>query len=224
MIRSMKEQGVSIREIARKLGISRTTVRRYLKSGKVLQYHRDPAGSMIEQHNLTAVRIYEELRKKGFKGSYSLVKQYNRPMRTDRKILAVYRYETDLGKQSQVDFGEFGYIHIDGKRRKLYAFSMILAYSRMRYAEFTTDISTRNVIRMHLNAFRHFGAFTDTILYDNMKQVVINRKLKASESRFNGEFMSFSEYYGIIVGLCYPYRAQTKGKIENTIKYIRYNF
>ena len=94
----------------------------------------------------------------------------------------------------------------------------------MRYAEFTTDISTRNVIRMHLNAFRHFDGFTDTILYDNMKQVVIDRKPKASESRFNGEFMSFSEYYGIIVRLCYPYRAQTKGKIENTIKYLRYNF
>ncbi|MCL5437621.1 MAG: winged helix-turn-helix transcriptional regulator [Candidatus Thermoplasmatota archaeon] len=76
MIRSMKDQGLSISEISRRLGISKTTVRKYLKSGKVPQYHRDPAGSMIDQHNLSAVRIYEELRKKGFKGSYSLVKQY----------------------------------------------------------------------------------------------------------------------------------------------------
>ena len=96
MIRILKDQGFSISEIARGLGISRTTVRRYLKSGKVPQYHRDPAGSMIEpylplvremidQHNLSAVRIYEELREKFFKGSYSLVKQYSRPMRNDRK-------------------------------------------------------------------------------------------------------------------------------------------
>jgi transposase len=55
-------------------------------------------------------------------------------MRNDRKILAVYRYGTDRGKQSHVDFGEFGNIEIDGKRRKLYAFSMILGHSRMRYA------------------------------------------------------------------------------------------
>ncbi len=153
MIRSMKDQGLSISEISRRLGISRTTVRRYLKSGKVPQYQRDPAGSMIErflplvkemidQHNLSAVRIYKELRKKGFKGSYSLVKQYSRPILNDRKIVAVYRYETDPGKQSHVDFGEFGYIEIGRKRRKLYAFSMILGYSGMRYAEFTTDIST----------------------------------------------------------------------------------
>ena len=167
MIKSMKDQGLSISEISRRLGISRTTVRKYLKSGKLPQYHRIPAGSMIkpyiplmremiDMHNLSAVRIYEELKKKGFQGSYSLVKQYSRPMRNDRKILAVYRYETDPGKQSQVDFGEFGYIDIDGKRRKLYAFSMILGYSRVRYAEFTTDISTRNVVLMHLNAFHFF--------------------------------------------------------------------
>ena len=85
MIRSLKDQGLSISEISRRLGISRTTVRRYLKSGKVPQYHRDPAGSMIEPflplvremidwHNLSAIRIYEERGKKDFQGSYSLAK------------------------------------------------------------------------------------------------------------------------------------------------------
>ena len=130
MVRSLKDWGLSISEISRRLGISRTTVRRYLSSGKVPQYHREPVSSMIElflllvremtdHHNLSAVRIYKELRKRSFKGSYPLVKQYGRPMRNDRKILAVYRYETDPGKQSQVDFGEFGYVEIDEKRRKL---------------------------------------------------------------------------------------------------------
>ena len=181
MIKEMKDQGLSISEISRRLGISRTTVRKYLRSGKIPQYHRNPPGSlmdkfvplvrdMIDRDNLSAVRIHEELQKRGFEGSYSLVKKHCRSLRKDRQILAVYRYETDPGKQSQVDFGEFGYIEIDGKRRKLYAFSMILGYSRMRYVEFTTDISTRNVIRLHLNAFRFFGGCTDTILFDNMKQ------------------------------------------------------
>ena len=77
---------------------------------------------------------------------------------------------------------------------------------------------------MHMNAFNYFGGFTDTILYDNMKQVVLERKINASESTFNMKFMDFADYYGIVVRLCYPYRPQTKGKIENTIKYLRYNF
>ena len=57
-----------------------------------------------------------------------------------------------------------------------------------------------------------------------IKQVVIDRKIRASESRFNPKFMDFAEYYGIVIRLCYPYRPETKGKIENTIKYVRNNF
>ena len=113
-----------------------------------------------------------------------------------------------------MDFGEFGYIDMNGKRRKLSSFSMILGYSRIRYAEFTTDISTENVIRMHLNAFSFFGGFTDTILYNNMKQVVMDRKIKASVSRFNQKFMDFAGYYGIVIRLCYPYIPETKGGLR----------
>ena len=235
MFRTMKEQGMSISEIARRTGVCRKTVRKYIAMEKPAKYSREGRQSVIapytdyvrgriDKHNLSAVRIYEEIREKGYPGSYTTVKRLCRVIRKNRRIQAVYRYETDPGKQSQVDFGDFGYIDIDGKHRKLYAFSMILGYSRMRYVEFTTDISTENVIRMHLNAFSFYGGFTDTILYDNMKQIVIDRKIKASESRFNQKFMDFAEYYGIVIRLCYPYRPETKGKIENTIKYLRYNF
>ena len=235
MIRNMKDGGMSNREIAKELGISRNTVRKMLNASTVNEHshrrktskldpYRDRIRDMIDKHNLSAIRILEEIRKQGYDGGYTILKDYCATVRKDRRIPAVYRYETDPGKQAQVDFGEFGYIEIDGKRKKLYAFSMILGYSRMRYAEFTTDISTENVIRMHLNAFRYFGGFTDTILYDNTKQIVLERKIPASESKFNLKFRDFAEYYGILIRLCYPYRAQTKGKIESTIKYLRHNF
>ena len=234
MMRNMREKGKSIKSIARELGISRNSVRKYLRSepkgkqkrkgGSKLDPYREKIRALIDEHNLSAVRILEEIRKMGYDGGYTILKDYCHDLRKDRRILAVYRYETEPGKQSQVDFGEFGHIDMDGKRRKLYAFSMILGYSRYRYVEFTTDISTENVIRMHLNAFSFFGGFTDTILYDNMKQIIIDRKIRASESRFNPKFMDFAEYYGIVIRLCYPYRPETKGKIENTIKYLRYNF
>ena len=236
MIRNLIDKGLSISEISRQLGIDRKTVRKYAQSDEIPRLHnigkrsskldpyRDSIKDMIDRHNLSAIRILEEIRRLGYDGGYTILKDYCARVRKDRMIPAVYRYETDPGKQSQVDFGEFGYIEIDGKRKKLYAFSMILGYSRMRYAEFTTDITTENVINMHINAFRYFGGFTDTILYDNTKQVVLERKIKASESRFNQKFRDFAEYYGIVIRLCYPYRAQTKGKIESTIKYVRYNF
>lgn len=100
---------------------------------------------------------------------------------------------------------------------------MIRGYSRMKYAEFITDISTSNVIRMHPNAFRHFRDYTDTILCYNTKQIVLERKIPASESKFNLKFRDFAEYYGTVIRLCYPYRSQTKEKVELTIKYLRHN-
>ena len=122
--------------IARELNISRNSVRKYLRSEPKNRQNRrkgsklDPYGekirALIDEHNLSAVRIQEEIRKMGYDGGYTILKDYCHELRKDRRIQAVYRYETDPGKQSQVDFGEFGYIDIDGKYRKLYAFSMIL--------------------------------------------------------------------------------------------------
>ena len=234
MIRNMKEEGTSNREIVKELGISMNTMSKMLKTNRVKEYqsrkrsskldpYREKIKEFIGKYNLSSVRILEEIRWLGYDGGYTILKDYCSKTRKDHRVQAVYRYETEPGKQSQVDFGEFGYIDMDGKRGKLYAFSIILGNSRMRYAEFTTDISTENVIKMHLNAFRFFGGYTGTILFDNMKQVVLERRINASGSVFNRKFRDFSEYCGFIVRLCFPYRAQTKGKIENTIKYLRYN-
>ena len=63
----------------------------------------------------------------------------------------------------------------DKKTRKLFAFSMIQGYYRGGYAEFITDISTNNVIKMHLNSFTFFGGYTDTILYDNTYKNILGK-------------------------------------------------
>ena len=121
MIRNMKENGMSIKSIARELNISRNSVRKYLKSepkkrqnrkrGSKLDLYKNKIRALIEKHNLSAVRILEEIRKMGYDGGYTILKDYCHDLRKDRRIQAVYRYETDPGKQSQVDFGEFHIPH-----------------------------------------------------------------------------------------------------------------
>jgi len=101
---------------------------------------------------------------------------------------------------------------------------MILGYSRMRYVEFTLSTDTSTLLQCHLSAFQYFGGCTQEILYDNMKQVVIKRALKSSDSEWNLQFEDFFKYYGFIPRLCRPYRPQTKGKIESTIGYIKRDF
>ena len=235
MIRDMREKGMSVSEIAKQLGIDRKTVRRYMNNEKVPRpSHRkrksklDPVRPiikmLIDKYNLSAVRILEEIRRWGYTGSMTILKEYCKTLRKERSIKAVYRFETEPGRQSQVDFGHFGTIEVDGKQRKLYCLSYVLGYSRLRYVEFITDIRTQSLIKLHLDAFRYTGGITSEILYDNLKQVVLERRIKAKESTFNADFMRFSDHYGFTVRLCYPNRPQTKGKVENSIKFIRSNF
>jgi hypothetical protein len=94
----------------------------------------------------------------------------------------------------------------------------------MRFAEFTLQIDVFTLIQCHLKAFSYFGGYPQEILYDNMKQIVIDRKPVYSESKWNSRFEDFCRHYGFIPRLCRPYRPQTKGKIESTVKFVKRDF
>ena len=119
------------------------------KRGSKLDPYREKKRAIIEKHNFLGIRALEETRKMGDNCGYTILKEYCNDIRKDVRTQTVYRYETDHRKKSQVDFGKFGYIDMDGKRRKLYAFYIVLGYSRTRYAELTTDMSTENVMILH---------------------------------------------------------------------------
>lgn len=236
VLRDMHRQGMSISEIARQTGHDRKTVRTYVKSSELLEpkerakkaskldAFKDYIIQKLHEGPFTASRLFKEIQEIGFTGKYTIVKDFVREVRPEQGVPAVYRYETKPGVQAQVDWSEFGKVEIDGTMLKLYCFSMILGYSRMRYIEFTLSIDTTTLIKCHLSAFRYFGGYTKEILYDNMKQVVIKRAIKSSDSEWNPKFEDFFKHYGFIPRLCRPYRPQTKGKVENTIGYVRRDF
>ena len=110
------------------------------------------------------------------------------------------------------------------KKRNYIVFLMVLGYSRMRYIEFVTDMTTETLIKCHINAFKYFGGYPNEILYDNMKQAVIKRLLRAKDSTLNKTFEDFAGFFKFKVLLARPYRGQTKGKVERTVRYVRENF
>lgn len=180
----------------------------------------------LEEAPYSAMRIWEKVKEQGFDGSYSVVKHYVRGKKEQLNEQATIRFETMPGLQAQVDWAFFEDYRVreNGEEKKLYCFLMILGYSRMRYIEFVTDMSTDTLIRCHVNAFRYFNGYPEEILYDNMKQVVIKRLMKQEESTLNRQFEDFAGFYGFKPVLCRPYRGQTKGKIERTVRYARDNF
>ena len=237
-IRSDRQKGMSYVELGKKYHMDPRTAKRYAQSPQKPEYtltqpkptkldaYKQQVDQWLEEAPYSAVRILEKLQEQGFDGKYSIVKEYVRGKKMDLDEKATVRFETMPGKQGQMDWGFFEdhLVYEDGKWKKLYCFLMILGYSRMRYIEFVTDMSTNTLIRCRQNAFRYFGGYPEEILYDNMKQVVIKRLLKQEDSTLNRQFEDFAGFYGFKPILCRPYRGQTKGKVERTVQFVRDNF
>jgi len=236
MIRDLHHQGVNISEIARNTGYHRNTVRKYITTTPPLGTRKrkekpsklDPFKDYIQQrlgeYPLTAARLYREIQDQGYTGGYTIVKDYVRKIRPPDTMPAVLRYETKPGVQAQVDWGECGRIEIDGQTRRIYCFSMVLGFSRMRYMEFTLNTNVYTLIQCHLHAFEYFGGYTAEILYDNIRQVILKRAMKPKEHTWNTKFEDFFSHYGFIPRLCKPYCPHTKGKVENAIGFMKRDF
>ena len=130
------------------------------------------------------------------------------------------RFETESGEQAQVDWGVFSYIGEDGRKHRMWAFVMVLGWSRAIYVEFVRRADVATFIRCHLNAFDYFGGVPSRCLYDNAKVVVLGRD-DDGRAQWNGRMLDFARRVGFEMRLCRPYRAQTKGKVESGVKYVR---
>ena len=237
-IRNDRKKGLSYTEIARKYHMDPRTAKKYAESDikpiykltgpkpSKLDSYKHQIDLWLEEAPFSAVRIHEKLLEQGCDCKYTIVREYVSSKKQNLNEKATVRFETMPGLQGQVDWGFFENYKVleNGEYKKLYCFLMVLGYSRMRYIEFVTDMSTSTLIRCHVNAFRYFGGYPEEILYDNMKQVVVKRLLKQADSELNRQFEDFAGFYGYKPVLCRPYRGQTKGKVERTVAYVRDNF
>jgi transposase len=230
-------QGHGKRKIARELGLDRKTVKRILAHERPAPYRRTvlrptvvtPYVDYIHQRaaavDYNASRIFQELQARGYPGGYEMVKLAVRPLRAERDRLAeaTLRFETAPGRQAQVDWGTT-WAEIGTQQVRVQVFVMVLGYSRRLYAEFTRDQQVATLIACHQHAFDWFGGLTEELLYDNPKTVVLKRDREGRVVAWNPQFWDFARYYGFTPRLCRPYRAQTKGKVESGVKYIKRSF
>jgi len=223
----------SIRRIAQEMELSRNTVRQTVRSGAARGYARasqketklapyaDWAQQRFHEVEGNATLLYQELKERGYTGGYGMLKVFVHPLREDLHKKATVRFETPPGQQAQVDFGSKT-ILVGGKPQRVHIFVMTLGYSRAMYAELVFNEKLETLIACHENAFRWIGGVPEEILYDNPKTIVLDRG--GAEARMNPKFEDFSRYYGYTARLCRPYRAQTKGKVEAGVKYIKRSF
>ena len=233
-IYEMKGAGRSIRGIAEDLGVARNTVRRYLKSPEAmrprqrarwtskLDSYTEYVDRRLDDGLENCVVLHRELQALGYDGGYSILKSYVSPRRRRRQPEATMRFETAPGEQAQVDWGSLAYLDEDGKKRRIWVFVMTLGWSRACYVELVRRADTAAFIQCHVNAFEYLGGVPQRCLYDNAKVVTLGRD-EEKQPIWNQRMLDFAMRVGFETRLCQPYRAQTKGKVESGVKYVKGN-
>jgi len=228
-IRDLKQQGWSVSAIAEQLNLDRKTVRRYLLEPPQPYTRENPAPCKIDPHRAylrerweqgvhNASKLLDEIRGRGYGGGYSQLKLAVAAWREEGRERAFVRFETAPGEQSQMDWGHFG----NWGGRRLYGFALTLCYSRMRYVEFTQSQDIHHLLASMVHGFRYFGGVTECVLTDRMKTVLLEET--GGELHFHKKFLEFAAYYGFVPRVCRPYRPETKGKIESTVRFVKQNF
>lgn len=182
------EEGLNHTALARKFGIHRRTIRRWIAAGLLerdldadppryrprppVPRKLDPFQPLILQRlkdfpELSAVRLLEEIRAGGYTGGYSQLRDYVRRVRPRPAPEPVIRFETDPGHQAQVDFAEFRFPW--GKR---FALLVVLGYSRLMWLRFSERQDMRTLIVGIEEAFGFFGGVPRELLFDQMKAVI----------------------------------------------------
>lgn len=229
----LQEEGKTQREIAAALGVTDRTVRNYLKRidqpGKKrafsskLDPFKDFIDTILEEDPFFNREILlERLRKQGYSGRISILRDYAAAVTRRITKAAVLRFETEPGRQAQVDWKEFGKRVVDGKETKLYAFVMVLGYSRKPFVRFTTSMNQATLLACHVLAFLWFGGVPFEILYDNMRTAFA----PDADGRWQPtkRLLALAAHYGFSPKRCRIRRPETKGKVERAIGYLGDNF
>ena len=233
-VRTLAEQGRSKKAIARELELDVKTVRKWLRQtwvpakrrarGRLLDRWREFLQARALEVGFNAVVLTRELGEQGYAGSYAAVVKYLAPWRKSWRgeDVPTVRFETGPGEQAQVDWGSTS-LYLSEQRVRIHLFMMVLGYSRRVFAKAYTSEGLDALLDGHASAFTHFGGRTETILYDNPRTIVTSKDEMAGHVVWNATFKDRLDFYGVTPRLCRFYRAQTKGKIESGVKYVKRN-
>jgi len=231
-IKTLHRQGDSIRGIARERGLSRKTVRRYLRSGDPPRYVRtkrrpsllDPYKDYLQSRlaalpELPATVLLREIQAQGYQGKITLIKDFVRPLKAERQRLQelTVRFETAPGEQAQVDWSDFGRL---ASGQRLYGLCVVLGWSGAMFVYFSRRMVVHELLYGLVLAFEYFGGLPKKLLFDNAKTVVLKRERRVADSKLHPRFQDFLGHYGLELQLCELGRARTKGKVERPMAYI----
>ena len=227
---------MNIEQIASSLNLSWATVDKWAampayevtkKTGHKRTSKLDPFKPKIVEllghyPDYSAPQIKDLIDKEGYEGSLTIIKRYLRSIRpkTTKAFLSLH---FPPGESAQVDWGCAGYIMIEGKKRKVSYFVIVLCHSRLMHVTFTLSEAQEFWLDCHRRAFEYFGGVPSKIMVDNCKTAVLEHPIKGVV-KFNPKYIDFANHYGFEIVACNVRQPQEKGRVENGVGYVRNNF
>ena len=248
------QKGQNKTQIAVSLGISRPTVRKYLKvaqtagltmgsdsaelarildeiqiaakpisvsPGAVRQgiaCHEQMIKLWLDEPDMTAKQIKRLLAEKGEVFGYTSIKRYVRELRSNSSGAVTVRLETGAGDQGQVDFGQVT-LQLGEIKKKVWAFVMVLSYSRHRFVRFVERQDTTTWLDCHIRAFEFFNGCPKTVLLDNLKAGVVKTDLY--DPTINRAYAELERHYGFVADPAKVRTPEHKGKVERSMPTVR---
>lgn len=227
------EKKFSAAQIAAELGLNLKTAetwvkvktyrsRRAAKRPSKLDPFKGQIVARLERHAYTAQQLFQELKNQGYRGGYSILKEFVRLVRPAHKP-AYLTLEFAPGECAQVDWGSYGFVTIGGTRRRLSFFVMVLCYSRLMYLEFTLGQGMEHFLSCHQHAFQFFGGAPDKVMIDNLKTGVLSHPF-GEKALFHPRYLDFAGHHGFRPVACAVRKANEKGRVENGVGYVKKNF
>jgi len=229
-IRQLAGEQLSVRQIAAALKLNPKTVRKWLaeeryrkRHGPVRASRLDPFKPMVqrllERHPYSAVQILRLIRDEGYTGGQTILKDYVRRVRPVRRT-AYLTLSFAPGECAQIDWGTAGVVQLDGVRRRLSFFVMVLCYSRMLWLWFSFRQSMEHFLWAQRCAFEQFGGVPARVMVDNCKTAVLAHP-QGAPATINPRYEDFARHYGFQIVPCNVRAAHEKGRVENAIGYVK---
>lgn len=181
-----------------------------------LEQYRSIVGEWYTTYpTLQISQVWERLKARGIKTSYTSVKRLTRPFRR-KAVKSYFPLSFSPGEEAQVDW----FVVTHPILGTMSGFALILSFSRFLYARIFPRLSFEFFIEGHLSAFSVLGGITRALRYDNLKSVVIRREPRT----YNAAFLEFAHHYGFEIRLCNVRAGNEKGRVERAIRTIRETF
>ncbi len=250
-VKELFSEGLNKTQIGLSLGLHRQTVSKYLSmteeefmdsqsyerhySHKLDAYEPYVIGELRKWPFLSSAQLHDRLRehfpdlpdvtpKTVFNFVHRVRLSHNLPKESEKSYRPYEKQpETPYGQYAQCDFGERWMKTSQGISLKVYFFAMCLSRSRYKFVFFSrTPFTTALAVYAHELAFEYFGGVPRKIIYDQDKVFLVNENL--GDLVLTRGFRTLVHEHGFEPVFCRKSDPESKGKIENVVKYVKYNY